>query len=53
MTCLAVGSTLECDWREASAAGKAKLTKEADGSIKGTWGNGSSATNGGPWLFNP
>lgn len=53
MTCQPSGNTLDCDWKEAKAAGKAKLTKEADGSLKGTWGTGTSATNGGAWLFTP
>jgi hypothetical protein len=53
MTCAASGSALDCDWREGSMAGKAHLVKEPNGSIDGTWGNGSSATNGGPWVFNP
>jgi hypothetical protein len=51
MTCTASGNTLDCDWKEPKSSGKAKLTKEADGTLKGTWGNGSSATNGGAWLF--
>lgn len=53
MTCTATGNTLDCNWVEGSTFGKAKLVKEASGSIKGTWGNGGSATNGGPWIFNP
>ena len=51
MTCQASGKTLDCDWREAASAGKARLTKEPDGTLKGTWGKGASATDGGPWLF--
>ncbi len=51
MTCQPTGNTLDCDWKEGAAAGKAKLTKEADGSLKGTWGNGASNTNGGAWVF--
>lgn len=53
MACQPSGNTLDCDWKEAKSAGKAKLTKQPDGSLKGTWGTGTSATNGGPWLFTP
>jgi hypothetical protein len=53
MTCQASGNTLDCDWREGANIGKARLTKQANGSIHGTWGNGASATDGGPWIFNP
>jgi hypothetical protein len=54
MTCQATGNTLDCDWREnATSYGKARLAKEPNGSITGTWGNGSSATSGGPWTFTP
>jgi hypothetical protein len=44
---------LECDWDEPGLDGKAKLTKKDDGRLLGTWGNGSSATNGGTWIFKP
>jgi hypothetical protein len=53
MTCQAAGSALDCDWREGALAGRAKLAKQADGSIRGTWGNGASATAGGSWTFLP
>lgn len=53
MTCTASGNALDCDWREGAAAGKARLTKDASGVIAGTWGNGVSPTNGGPWNFSP
>jgi hypothetical protein len=45
--------SLECDWDEPGLSGKAKLTKKDDGSLRGTWGNNSSATNGGAWIFKP
>ncbi len=51
MTCNAAGPVLDCAWREAAGAGKALLTKNADGTITGTWGKGASATDGGPWVF--
>lgn len=53
LSCLAVGDHLTCDWFEGNMRGKASLTKNADGTITGTWGNGSSATDGGPWRFSP
>jgi len=45
--------TIECDWEEPGLSGKAKLTKKDDGKLTGTWGNGKSASNGGPWVFTP
>src|SRR6186713_2417843 len=51
MTCTASGNVLDCDWREAAASGKAKLSKLPNGNIEGTWGNGKSATDGGLWSF--
>ena len=53
MACVPNGSTLDCNWREAASSGKALLTKDASGGITGTWGTGTSATNGGPWVFTP
>lgn len=54
MDCKVVGEKdLDCDWEEPGASGKAKLAKKDDGKISGTWGNGSSATNGGSWVFKP
>jgi hypothetical protein len=54
MTCTAAGNALDCDWDEgAGGTGKAKLVKETSGAIRGTWGKGTSATNGGAWVFTP
>jgi hypothetical protein len=53
MTCTAAGNALDCSWREGATAGKAKLVKETSGTIRGTWGNGASATDGGAWVFVP
>lgn len=53
MTCMAAGSTLDCNWHDGGAFGKATLTKDTTGAIKGTWGNRNSATDGGDWLFSP
>jgi hypothetical protein len=52
-TCTAAGNALDCSWREGATAGKAKLVKETGGTIRGTWGNGSSAIDGGAWVFTP
>jgi hypothetical protein len=52
MDCKVVGDKeLDCDWDEPGASGKSKLTKKDDGRLVGTWGNGQSSTNGGPWVF--
>jgi hypothetical protein len=53
ISCVASGSVADCDWKEAKGVGKAKLAKDAGGAIRGTWGNGSSATDGGAWNFTP
>jgi len=53
MTCQANGDTLLCDWKESSGAGKATLTRQPTGVLAGTWGNQSSASNGGAWTFTP
>lgn len=52
-TCTAAGNALDCSWREGATAGKAKLVKETSGTIRGTWGNGASALDGGAWVFTP
>ncbi len=51
MSCVAKGKTLYCRWKEGAATGGAVLTKQANGNISGTWGNGPSSNNGGPWNF--
>jgi hypothetical protein len=53
ISCVASGNVADCDWKEANSAGKAKLAKDAAGTIRGTWGNGASATDGGAWNFTP
>ncbi|MEO7327508.1 MAG: hypothetical protein ABI193_02945 [Minicystis sp.] len=52
-TCTAAGDVLDCTWKEGTGAGKALLQRQADGSIKGNWGNGPSPTDGGQWTFSP
>ncbi len=51
LKCVPSGKTLACDWKDNYGVGKAKLDKQANGDLKGTWGNGASETNGGSWLF--
>ena len=51
LNCTPSGAKLECGWREGSAVGKARLTRQLNGDISGTWGNGASASDGGSWLF--
>lgn len=54
MDCKVVGEdALDCDWEETNASGKSRLTRKDDGKLVGTWGNGESYTNGGPWIFKP
>ena len=53
LDCMAAGSTLDCSWKEGSGSGKARLTKQANGSIEGTWGNAADDHDGGKWTFVP
>jgi hypothetical protein len=53
LSCAAKESALDCSWKEGSASGKALLTRSADGTIEGTWGNGESVKDGGKWTFTP
>ena len=52
-TCTAAGKKLTCHWIETTSSGDAVMTKQADGKLVGTWGSGSSSTNGGGWTFTP
>lgn len=51
--CVVHGETLACTWREGTATGRAKLTRLAVGHLVGTWGAGSSDSDGGEWRFVP
>ncbi len=51
LDCTAEGKKLDCNWKDGFGVGKSKLEKQANGDLKGTWGKGASATDGGPWLF--
>jgi hypothetical protein len=54
LQCKVIGDDeLDCDWDEPGLSGKAKLTRQEDGRLTGTWGNGESYKNGGPWIFKP
>ena len=53
LDCMAAGSTLDCSWKEGSGFGKARLTKQANGSIQGSWGNAADDHDGGQWTFVP
>lgn len=50
LSCTVRGTTkLECDWDETGTNGKTTLTRTPDGNLRGTWGNGSSDSDGGDW----
>lgn len=51
LDCSRSGAVLTCAWTEGSAHGRAKLTREADGTLRGTWGRDESDTDGGTWIF--
>jgi hypothetical protein len=54
LQCKVIGDDeLDCEWDEPGLSGKAKLTRKEDGRLVGSWGNGNSKTNGGPWVFKP
>lgn len=53
LDCMAADTTLDCSWKEGSGFGKARLTKQANGSIQGTWGNAADERDGGQWTFVP
>lgn len=51
LTCVVEGPHLDCAWAEASTTGRALLTRQPNGNIVGTWGDGASNTDGGTWVF--
>jgi hypothetical protein len=53
LDCMATGLVLDCSWKEGSGFGKAHLTKQANGTIQGTWGNAADDHDGGQWTFVP
>ncbi len=53
LDCVVHDREIACDWIESGSSGKAKLVRSADGTLKGTWGNASSDTDGGDWEMEP
>jgi hypothetical protein len=53
MSCAARGDRVDCSWFEASGGGRAVFQRSGDGTLSGTWGNGTSATDGGAWSLTP
>ncbi|HEX7604268.1 MAG TPA: hypothetical protein VF316_21770 [Polyangiaceae bacterium] len=51
MTCVAHGPHLDCAWDEGGSVGRAMLTRQPRGNIVGTWGYGSSDSDGGAWTM--
>lgn len=51
LRCNVLGASLDCIWVDGDAKGRAKLERQGDGVIRGTWGREDSATDGGAWLF--
>ena len=51
LDCMAMGDTLDCSWKE--GFGKARLTRQANGTLQGTWGNAPNDKDGGQWTFVP
>jgi hypothetical protein len=54
LTCdAAVGSSTKCRWYTRSSEGRAVFTRQPDGHLAGTWGNGASTEDGGDWTLVP
>lgn len=53
LSCAVKDGALDCAWKEGGASGKAHLTRQPNGNIEGTWGNGGSDQGGGQWTFEP
>ncbi|HSQ68031.1 MAG TPA: hypothetical protein VLM85_32700 [Polyangiaceae bacterium] len=51
MDCQRRGSELDCTWTEGGTSGRAELTLEPNGVLRGRWGSGASSSDGGPWVF--
>lgn len=44
--------SLDCSWEEdGEGTGKARLRRQDNGDLKGTWGYNDSEKNGGAWFF--
>jgi hypothetical protein len=53
MRCAKSGESLSCEWVSGSARGRAKLTRQRDNSLSGTWGHDGSDSDGGAWVMIP
>lgn len=51
LSCVVEGPHLDCAWDESGTTGRALLTRQPNGNIVGTWGDGASNTDGGTWVF--
>jgi len=49
--CTAHDRKLACSWQEAGSSGSAELVIETQRVVRGRWGTGTSATDGGDWVF--
>ena len=45
ISCIATGILLDCTWVNGGARGRETLIKQSDGTLKGTFGSGSSTTS--------
>ena len=49
--CTATDRKLACTWQEGGSGGGAELVIETQHVVRGRWGTGASATDGGVWVF--
>ena len=49
--CTAHDRKLACTWQESGTTGAAELVVESQRVVRGRWGTGSSASDGGDWVF--
>jgi hypothetical protein len=45
------GLTIDFEWSQGGDSGKGTWQSVGEGRLRGTWGNGSSKTNGGDWVM--
>ena len=50
---MAHDAVLDCSWKEGVGSGKARLTRQPNGTLQGTWGNAAEDHDGGQWIFVP
>lgn len=51
LTCVAQGPHLDCAWDEGGTNGRAMLSRQPNGNLAGTWGDGAEYTGGGAWIM--